>query len=607
MGSVNFLTRMGFIAVLAGIAPVGFAQAEPAHGIAMYGEPALPPDFVSLPYANPDAPKGGRIVWGDPTGFDSLHSFAQKGRPPWPLRFLGYDSLMGRSRDEPFALYGLLAESIEVGPAREWVEFSLREEARFSDGSPVTVEDVIWSYETLGRDGHGRYAGFAAATESITQTGPRSLRITFNTDNPELALVAGLRPILKKADWEGKDFTQSTLDYVPIGAGPYVVGDFESGRFISMVRNPDYWGKDLPLRRGTHNLDEVRIEYYGDSTVIFEAFKAGALTLYREANAEAWATQYDFPAATRGDVVQSEIGNRRPSGMVGYVMNTRREKFADWRVREALLQAFNFEYINDSVTGGRQTRITSYFSNSELGMRPGPATGRVLTYLQKYADDLPPGAIEGYEMPVSDGTERNRKNLRRATKLLQEAGWQVQDGVLVDQDGAPFTIEILLRKSSVQNRKIMDVYAQTLKRLGIRAEINPIDDAQFVLRSDAQDFDMTYFERALSLSPGNEQALYWGSERADNEGSRNWMGVKSPAVDGLINDMLGASSQEDFVAATRALDRVLTAGRYVIPLYQSQISRMAHSKNLHYPTHTPAYGDWGTSFMPEVWWYEEKQ
>ncbi|GAA6187187.1 extracellular solute-binding protein [Litorivita sp. NS0012-18] len=567
----------------------------------MYGDPALPQDFVSLPYANPDAPKGGRIVTGNTGGFDSLNPFTLKGTAPWQLRFMGYESLMGRSYDEAFTLYGLLAESVEVGPNRRWVEFTLREEARFSDGAPVTVEDVIWSFEVLGREGHPRYRGFAKQTEEIRQTGARSLRITFNTEDRELALIAGLRPILQKAQFDGVDFANFTG--LPIGSGPYVVDDFEYGRAITLDRNPDYWGRDLPLRRGTNNIDKVQIEFFGDATVLFEAFKAGELTVLREDNAEKWETQYDFPAAVRGDVIQSQISHKKPSRITGLVMNTRRPPFDDIRLREALMQAFNFEFINDTLTGGRQPRVTSYFSNSELAMQAGPATGKTRDLLMPFADQLPPEALEGYALPVSDGSARNRKGIRRAMKALEEAGWTVQEGTLT-KDGKPLSFNILLRQGSGDTRAIVDLYIQALARLGITAAIETIDNAQYEARQAEFDFDMTYFRRDLSLSPGNEQRYYWGSQAADTNGSPNLMGLKSPAADAMIDALLTATEREDFLAAARALDRVLTTGRYVIPFYQFNLSRIAHSKNLHFPAATPIYGD-GVWFMPEVWWYQE--
>lgn len=570
----------------------------------MYGTPALPPDFVSLPYANPNAPKGGRVVFGNTGGFDSLNPFVQKGTAPWQMRFWGYESLMGRSWDEPFTLYGLLAESIRTADDRSWVEFTLREEARFADGSPVTVEDVIWSYETLGTSGHLRYRTLWTQIESIEQSGPRSVRIRFAGDNRELALIAGLRPILKKAQYDDVAFTDAPM-MAPIGTGPYLVGDFEPGRYVQFKRNPDYWGADLPLRRGTANFDEMRIDFFGDGTVLFEAFKAGELTAIREFNADSWDRQYGFPAVQRGDIVKSEIPHQRPSGMTGLVMNTRRAPLDDWRVREALLLAFNFEYINETVTGGVQPRITSYFSNSTLGMRSGPAEGQVKDLLVPFSADLLPGTLDGYALPVGDGTKRNRKNLRQAAALLEDAGWTVQEGVLRNTEGQPLSLSVLLRQGDTEMKTVIEIYARALERLGIKMATETVDNAQFVARQAEYDFDLTRFRRDLSLSPGNEQRLYWGRSGVEQPGSRNLMGVDSPAVEAMIDTMLATDDADTFTAAVQALDRVLTAGRYVIPIWQFDKGRIAHVKELRYPDRLPLYGD-RVGFMPEVWWYEEQ-
>ncbi|WP_247744864.1 extracellular solute-binding protein [Shimia sp. R11_0] len=580
------------------------AQAEPRHGIAMYGDPALPADFTALPYANPDAPKGGRVITGNSGSFDSLNPFVRKGTVPWQLRFFAYESLMGRNWDEPFALYGLLAESIETPEDRSWVEFTLREEARFSDGAPVTVEDVIWSYETLGTVGHPRYLGFWQQVEKIEATGPRSVRLTFNTDNRELALIAGLRPILQKAQFDGKVFEDITLQDVPIGTAPYVISDFEAGRFVTLTRDEDYWGKDLPFRQGTQNFDEIKIDFFGDNAVMFEAFKAGEISYLREFNAEKWAASYDFPLAQSGDIVKSEIPHQKPSGITGFVMNTRRAPLDDIRVRDALMHVFNFEFINDTMTGGRQPRITSYFSGSLLGMEDGPATGRVAEFLTPFADSLPPEALAGYSLPQSNGSVRNRANLRKAMGLMEEAGWTVVDGKMQNAAGEVLSLEILLKQGDTENKAITDIYAKALEGLGADVTITLVDGPQYKLRTNAFDFDLTNYRRAISLSPGNEQLLYWGSEAADQEGSRNLMGVKSPAIDAMIDKMLSSTSQEDFVAATKALDRVLTTGRYVIPIWNYAVGRIAHQKELHYPEQLPIYGD-GVEWLPGVWWYQQ--
>ena len=572
----------------------------------MYGAPALPPDFVSLPYANPNAPKGGRVVFGNTGGFDSLNPFVSKGTVPWQLRFWAYESLLGRSWDEPFTLYGLLAESVETAPDRSWVEFTLNPQARFSDGSPVTVEDVIWSYRELGTRGHLRYRGLWSKIDDISRTGPRSLRIRFNQKDRELALIAGLRPILKKAQWDGRDFTASGLQEAPIGTAPYVVSDVEAGRFVELRRNPDYWGRDLPFRRGTQNFDVLRIEFFGDQTALFEAFKAGELSAVREFNAEDWARRYGFPAVAEGRVVKSEFAHRKPSGMTGFAMNTRRPPFDDWRVREAMLLAFNFEFINDTMTGGAQPRITSYFSNSDLAMRPGPADPEVRALLQPYAGSLLPGAIEGYTLPQGDGSARNRPNLRKAAALLKEAGWQVVEGKLQDAQGRAFDVAVLLRQNDRGMRAVIEIYTRALQRLGITLRTEAVDNAQFTAREAEQDFDLITFRRALSLSPGNEQRLYWGSEAADTPGTRNLMGIRSPAADALIDRMLQSESKTDFTAAVRALDRVLTSGRYVIPIWQFDVGRIAHMREMHYPDTLPIYGD-GVDFMPGMWWFEATQ
>ncbi|WP_291840719.1 extracellular solute-binding protein [Limimaricola sp.] len=580
------------------------AQAEPTYGIAMYGQPALPPDFVALPYANPDAPKGGKIVTAEVGSFDSLNPYILKGSVPWQLTYLISESLMGRTLDEPFTEYGLLAESVEVGPNRHWVEYTLNPAAKFSDGNPVTVDDVIWSFKTLGTQGHPRYAGFWSKVASIEQTGPGKVRITFNTEDRELVMLAGLRPILEKAQWEGKDFAESGLDVIPITSGPYVIDSFEAGRYVSLKRNPNYWGANIPFRRGTENLDEVRLEFFGDETAAFEAFKTGLVNSNREFNVARWDSQYDFPAVQSGDIVKSVLPNQRPSGMTGFVMNTRRPQFADWRVRDAMMYAFNFEFINEALTGGAQPRITSYYSNSPLGMSHDAATGKVLDLLKPFAADLIPGTIEGYSLPVGDGTERNRANIGKALDEMAAAGWTVQNGVMKNAAGEPFTFDILLTSGSSENKSIIDMFVQSLARMGITATVTTVDSAQYKERTDKFDYDMTYFRRGLSLSPGNEQYAYWGMEAADTPGSRNMMGVKSPAIDAMIDHLLTSADQTDFVAAVKALDRILTAGRYVIPIYQWNISRIAHSKNLHYPEHLPLFGDW-PGWQPDVWWWSE--
>jgi len=590
------------VAVLLSIVAIS-AHADPKHGIAMYGDPALPPDFVSLPYANPAAPSGGRIIFGESGSYDSLNPFILKGRAPWGQSGLTSETLLGRSYDEPFTLYGLLAESVETDDARTYVEFTLNPAATFSDGSPVTAEDVLWTFQTLGTVGHPRYLNSWTKIASSEITGPRSVKFTFSVPDRELPLIMGLRPVLQKAQWEGKDFTDSTLE-APIGSGPYTVGAHEAGRFISFVKNPNWWGKDLPFNKGRHNLDEVRYEYFGDDGVVFEAFKAGEITSYRENNAAKWADQYAFPAVTSGAIVKSEITHSRPSGIDGFVMNTRRAQFADWRVREAMILAFNFEQINTTVTGGVAPRIQSYFSNSILGMTPGtPATGRELELLQPFAADLIPGVIDGYALPVADGAT-NRKNIRAAKGMLEEAGWVADDsGVLRNAEGVAFAFDILLTNGAAEVATIANMYIEALKPLGITATLTTIDSAQMTERTNAYDFDMTHMIRNMSLSPGNEQTFYWGAAGVTEPGSRNLMGMNVPGAEAMIETLLNATSQDDFIAATHALDRILTAGRYVVPFWFAKTSRLAHVKELRYPSRLPIYGDW-PGFQPDVWWFE---
>ncbi|MEY8117971.1 extracellular solute-binding protein [Falsihalocynthiibacter sp. BN13B15] len=597
------ITRQS-ICALGIVLAAGVAQAEPKHGLSMYGEPALPHDFVSLPYVNPDAPKGGRIVLGESGSFTSLNPHMQKSQVPWMLRFYAYESLMGRSYDEPFTLYGLLAESVETSPERDWVEFTLRPEAKFADGTPVTVEDVIWSYETLGTIGHPRYLGAWSKVDKIEATGERTVRLTFNIDDRELALIMGMRPILKKAQWDGQEFNQGGFDIIPITTAPYQIGDFDAGKYVTLVRNPDYWGKDLPFMKGKANLDEIRMEFYLDGSVMFEAFKAGLLTSFREGNSAKWDTQYGFDAVTRGDITKSEIPHQRPTGIEGFVMNTRNPLFEDWRVREALISLYNFEAINDTITGGALPRITSYFSNSPLGMLAGPAEGRVAELLAPFADTLKPGTLEGYTLPVSDGTLTNRKGIRRAVALFKEAGWEIKDHVMQNAEGTPFAFEILVNTGADENLRMGNMFVESLIPLGIDATLTRIDSPQLKERTQVYDFEMAYYQVGLSLSPGNEQMLYWGHEGIENPGTRNWMGMNEPAAEAMINVMLTAESQDEFKAAVRALDRVLISGRYVIPFAYSNIARIAHDSSLKYPEHVPIYGDW-IMYHPDVWWSEE--
>ena len=572
--------------------------AAPAHGIAMHGEPALPPDFAHLPHAEPTAPVGGTFTFGVAGGFDSLNPFILRGRAPAEIRAHTVESLMGRNWDEPFALYGLLAESIETSDDRRTVTFTLRPEARFADGSAVTVDDVLWSMETLAAVGRPNFAAIWAKVDTVERPGPRQVRFTFNAPDREAPLILGLVPILSKAHFAGRDLGEPTLEPI-LASGPYTVAAFEPGRFLELRRNPDYWGRDLPFNAGLHRFDTIRVEYFRDGTALFDALKAGQISLFRETDPQRWITGYDFPAIAEGRLVKVEIPHGRPTGMQGFVFNTRNPLFADLRVRQALGLAFNFDWINQTLFGGAFARIDSYFSNSPLGFR-GAAAGRERAILEPFAADLPPGIFDAPDVAeAGEPDPRNRRGLRAAARLLEEAGWMLRDGVLRNAAGEPFAFEILLGASS--DERIAGIFRDGLATLGIDAAIRTVDSAQYQARLVDYDFDMIVNRWGLSLSPGNEQRLYWGSAGRTEPGTRNYMGVASPAVDAAIDALLAARALDEFQAAARSLDRVLTAGHYVIPFWFAPTSRIVHDARLRYPARLPLYGDW-IGWAPEVWW-----
>jgi peptide/nickel transport system substrate-binding protein len=538
--------------------------AEPAHGIAMHGAPALPPGFTHLPYANPDAPKGGRVVFGETGGFDSLNPYLLKGRAPWGVRAHTIESLMARSQDEPFTLYGLLAESVETPEDRSWVEFTLRPEARFTDGSPVTVEDVIWSLETIATQGHPVFRNAWSAVSGVEQTGPRSLRISFAEPNRELALIVGMRPVLKKAEWSEREFTRSTLEPIT-GSGPYVVDRFEPGRFISFRRNPDYWGRDLGVNQGLHNFDIIKYEYYRNSEALWSAVKTGEVSIFTDTDTARWADGYDFPAAQDGRLLRGEIAHGRPTGMYGFVFNTRRAVFADRRVREALAQGREAELLAPFADGG-----------SEGG--------------------LPAGTLEaGWRPPVSDGSGRDRANLRAASRLLEAAGWRVDGRLRRNAAGEPLSFEVLV--ASTGDETLASLWSDALGRLGVELRVRRVDSAQYVARRRSYDYDMTVNRWFLSLSPGVEQRLYFGANGRVEPGTRNYMGVDDPAVESMIDALLAAANRSDFEAAVRALDRVLSSGIYVIPFGYLPTDRVAWQASYAKPDRDALYG-----WRPEVWW-----
>lgn len=569
------------------------------HAIAIFGDPALPEGFEHLPYANPDAPKGGRLTMGEVGTFDSLNPYILKGNAPWPIRVHVVESLMARSYGEPFTLYGLLAESVETPKDRSWVAFTLRPEARFSDGSPVTVEDVIWSFETLGTVGHPRYRTAWLAVSSIRQEGERRIRIDFSEPNRELPLLIGLRPILKKAQFEDKDFAGSGKVEL-IGSGPYVISDYEPGRFIAFERDPDYWGSDLPINRGLNNFDEIRYEYFRNADSLWEALKTGDISLFADHDAARWQDGYDFPAITDGLLQRGTIGNQRPTGMEGFVFNTRREIFADRRVREALALSFDWEWINERLFRGSFERIQSFFGGSELGFGDAP-TETEEDLLEPYLAELPEGILtDPWRPPASKGKGRNRANLRRAMKLLKEAGWTVEDGVLRNEAGEPFAFEIMV--NSARDETLASLWSDSLERLGIDVSIRLVDDSQYQSRRTEYDFDMLVNRWGMSLSPGTEQRYYFGTAGVEAPGTRNYMGVGSPAVDAAIDAILAAETREDFVGAVRALDRVLTHGIYVIPFGVLPEDRVVWDAKLARPETTSLYGWWGWWSGPALWW-----
>lgn len=570
--------------------------AADGHGLAMHGTPELSPDFTHLPYANPDAPKGGEVVFGEVGGFDNLNPFILKGSYPWEVRTQTFESLMTRNWDEAFTLYGLLAERVEVAEDRSWIIFHLNPAARFSDGSPVTVEDVMFSMQILSDKGRPPYFGSMKNIAAMEAVGERGVKFTFAAADREAPLIVALRPILKKSEWEGRTFDETTLSPVT-GSGPYVVDDFEPGRTITLNRNPDYWGRDLPINRGVDNFDTLRIEYFRDGSALWEAFKGGELSVFRDGDSGRWRDGYQFAAATEGRVARSEVPHGRPTGMTGFVFNTRNPLFQDLRVREALTLAFDFEWIQKTMLAGANKRIPSFLGNSALA-HEGAASEEERALLASFA--VPAGVLEqAATPPVSQGDGRNRRNLRKATALLKDAGWRLDGGRLVDADGNPFSFEILLRSSA--NEKIAGVFLEGLKKLGIDASVRLVDSAQHAARLITYDFDMIVHGWSMSLSPGVEQRKYWGGAEGRAPGSRNHMGVDDPAVDAMIDALVQSRTRADLVAAAHALDRVLSAGRYVIPFWYAPASRIAHVAELTYPEKTPLYGDW-TGFLPDVWW-----
>jgi microcin C transport system substrate-binding protein len=552
------------------VAPaVGGPPAPSAHGLSMYGELKYGPGFAHFEYVDPRAPKGGAVKLSALGTFDSLNPFILKGVPAAGLGQV-FDTLMVPSADEAFAQYGLLAETVETPADRSWVAFTLRRQARFHDGTPITVEDVIWTFETLKAKGHPVYRSYYAQVAKAEPAGPRRVRFSFKGGmNRELPLIVGQLPVLPKAWWSQRAFGPTTLE-PPLGSGPYRVESVDPGRSITYRRVKEYWAAELPVNVGRFNVDTIRYDYYRDATVAIEAFKAGAYDFRRENVAKSWATNYDIPAVRDGRIKKQEIPHKIPTGMQGFVYNTRRAVFHDRRVREALAHAFDFEWTNTHLFYGAYKRTSSYFSNSEL-------------------------AFDGYR-PPSTAPGGIRPNLIKALRLLEEAGWVVRDMRLVNAaSGERMMFEILIDDTTWE--RITLAFVENLKRLGVSARVRTVDSAQYEYRLKHFDFDMTVAVFAQSLSPGNEQADFWGSEAARTPGSRNLAGISDPVVDRLIDEIVAAPDRATLIARTQALDRTLLAGHYVIPHWHLPAFRVVSWDRFGRPAVAPKY-----ELGFDTWW-----
>ncbi|MBI5165721.1 MAG: ABC transporter substrate-binding protein [Magnetospirillum sp.] len=572
----------------------GGAVATTTHGIAMHGAVAYTPGFRHFAYVNPQAPKGGELRLAAPGTFDNLNPYIVKGVEAAGAG-LPFETLMAASADEPFSMYGLIAESVETPPDRAWAAFTLRKEARWHDGTPITPDDVIFSLDILKTKGEPNYRFYYAAVLKAEKTGERTVRFTFKPgDNRELPLILGEMPVLPKHYWQGRDFAATTQE-PPLGSGPYRIAGFESGRWIAYERVKDYWGAALPVRVGFNNFDRIRYDYYRDSTVALEALKAGEYDFREENESKKWATAYeDWAALKTGAAVKERLDNRNPAGMQAFAMNLRRPLFADVRVRRALAYAFDFEWTNKTLFYGQYRRSESFFANSELAAAglPSPAE---LTVLEPLRAQVPPEVFTTpYHAPATEADGSVRPNLRRAMALLEEAGWRVVDGRLV-KDGLPFRFEILLNSPTFE--RVMLPFARNLARLGIEAAVRTVDPTQYVNRVRGFDFDMIVHSWGQSLSPGNEQAMYWSSEAADSPGSRNVVGIKNPAVDALIAAVIAAPDRDSLVARTRALDRVLLWNHYVIPQWHIGYDRVAYWNKFGRPATVPMKG-----YQLFAWW-----
>lgn len=577
------------------------AAGQPSHGLSAFGELKYPPDFKHFDYVNPDAPKGGRLAMIGTAGlttFNNLNPFILKGDAAQGLNLL-FDTLMTRANDEPDAVYGLVAHSVELEPDRSTATFRLRAEARFADGSPVTADDVAFSFDALKTKGHPQYRLQLVDVERAEALDAHTVRYHFSGERKrDLPLIVAGLPILSKAYYATHDFEATTLE-PPLGSGPYAVGALAQGRFITYTRRADYWGWDLPVNRGRFNFDELRYEYFRDRTAEFEGLKAGVYDLREEFTSRTWATEYDIPQVRSGRIRRLVLPDERPSGAQGFFINTRRAKFADPRLRRALDYAFDFEWTNRNQFYGLYTRTHSFFENSDMKADGAPSPAE-LALLEPHRQALPPAVFgDVYVPPQSDGSGQDRRLLRQAARLLEEAGWQVRDGRRVDGRGEALEIEFLMYEPTFE--RVIAPFIRNLRVLGIQARMRMVDPAQYQERLKSFDFDIVTQRYVLGMTPGVEMRAFWGSRAADTVGSFNLSGIRSPVVDALIEEAVGATSREELTTAARALDRVLRAGHYWVPHWFKAAHHLAFWDKFSWPAVKPAY-DRG---VIETWWYDD--
>ncbi len=574
--------------------------AEPQPATALHGTPALGTGFEHFPYVNPDPPKGGRITLGQQGSFDSLNPLIIKGVAAAGTREFQLESLMARGLDEPFALYGLIAKTIDIADDKTSVTFEINPKAAFSDRRPITADDFIFSFELLKTKGRPNHRTYFAKVTSAEKIAERRIRFTFqDATDRELPLILGLMPVLAKHATNPDTFEQTTMTPL-LGSGPYTISRIDAGRSISYKRDPGYWGTDLPVIKGRFNFEEIRFEYYREGSVMLEAFKSGAIDLRLEEDPANWASQYDFPAARDGRVVKKEFDIALPAGMTALVLNTRRDVFKNPVVRRALINLFDFEWINRTLYYGLQKRTDSYFVRSYLSSTGIPADARERELLAAYPGAVRPEILEGkFGLAKSDGSGQNRDNQKAAFELLKQAGYKLVQGQLIDPaTGKPLGFEILAQNRSQE--ALLLSFARGLEPLGITAVVRMVDSAQYQARLNAYDYDMIQTTWTSSLSPGNEQLFRWSKSTADTPGSYNFAGVKNPAADAMIEAMLAAENKESFVSAVRALDRVLLSGDYVIPMFHVPKQWVGHWTRLKHPAKTPVFG-----YAVDTWWIEE--